>query len=62
MKHHAMLRARQCILVADSSKYGKVLPARIAELRRFDLLVSDSAPDQALQDWLAQQAIPLRLP
>jgi DeoR family deoxyribose operon repressor len=33
------------------------LPARIAELRRFDLLVSDSAPDQALQDWLAQQAI-----
>ena len=57
-----MLRARQCILVADSSKYGKVLPARIAELRRFDLLVSDAAPDQALQDWLAQQAIPLRLP
>ncbi len=62
MKHHAMLRARKSVLVADSSKYGKVLPARIAELQRFDLLVSDSAPDQALQNWLAQQAIPLRLP
>ncbi len=41
MKHHAMLRSRQRILVADSSKFDKVLPARIAELRRFDLLVSD---------------------
>jgi DeoR family deoxyribose operon repressor len=50
------------VLVADSSKFGKVLPARIAELRRFDLLVSDSAPEPALKSWLAQQNIPLRLP
>ncbi len=62
MKHHAMLRARQRVLVADSSKFGKVLPARIGELRRFDLLVSDSAPEPALKSWLAQQNIPLRLP
>lgn len=62
MKHHAMLRARRCVLVADSSKYGKVLPARIAELHRFDLLVSDSAPDAAMQTWLAQHALPLLLP
>lgn len=62
MKHHAMLRARQRILVADSSKFGKVLPARIGELHRFDLLVSDSAPDKALAEWLAQQPLPLRLP
>ncbi len=62
MKHHAMLRARQRVLVADSSKYGKVLPVRIGELRAFDLLVSDSAPEQDLNNWLAQQNIPLRLP
>lgn|GEM_PF-9032 len=62
MKHHAMLRARKRVLVADSSKYGKVLPARIGELRGFDLLVSDSAPDAALQAWLAQHNIPLHLP
>lgn len=62
MKHHAMLRARKRVLVADSSKYGKVLPARIGELQRFDLLVSDSAPDNRLGDWLAQHSIPLHLP
>ncbi|MCW0343154.1 Deoxyribose operon repressor [Pantoea ananatis] len=62
MKHHAMLRARQRILVADSSKYGKVLPARIGELARFDLLVSDSAPEPVLREWLTQQHIPVRLP
>ncbi len=62
MKHHAMRRARQRVLVADSSKYGKVLPARIGALSRFDLLVSDSAPDATLSQWLAQQSIPVRLP
>lgn len=62
MKHHAMQRARQRVLVADSSKYGKVLPARIGALTRFHLLVSDSAPDSALAQWLAQQQIALRLP
>lgn len=62
MKHRAMLRARKRILVADSSKYGKVLPARIGELDRFDLLVSDSAPDSALSSWLTQHDIPLCLP
>ncbi|WP_054688174.1 DNA-binding transcriptional repressor DeoR [Pantoea stewartii] len=62
MKHHAMRRARHRILVADSSKYGKVLPARIGALSRFDLLVSDSAPDATLSQWLAQQSIPVRLP
>jgi DeoR/GlpR family transcriptional regulator of sugar metabolism len=49
-----------CTLIfVDPGRRDKrqVLPARIAELRRFDLLVSDSAPDQALQDWLAQQAM-----
>ncbi|WP_439213654.1 DNA-binding transcriptional repressor DeoR [Duffyella gerundensis] len=62
MKHHAMRRARQRILIADSSKYGKVLPARIGELRRFDMLVSDSAPDEALAASMAQQLLALHLP
>ncbi len=62
MKHHAMLRARERVLVADSSKYGKVLPARISALHRFERLVSDSAPDDALSAWLTEQAIALHLP
>jgi len=44
----AMQRARQRLLVADSSKFGKVLPARIADLSVFDALISDAAPAQDL--------------
>lgn len=62
IKHYAMRRSRQRVLVADSSKYGKVLPARIGALDQFDLLVSDSAPDAELRQWLHQQALPLCLP
>ncbi|WP_437612943.1 DNA-binding transcriptional repressor DeoR [Erwinia sp. V71] len=48
MKHHALQRAGRKILLADSSKFGKVLPARIGELALFDTLISDSAPPKAL--------------
>ncbi|MBP2169661.1 DeoR family deoxyribose operon repressor [Erwinia toletana] len=48
MKHHALQRAQRKILLADSSKFGKVLPARIGELDLFDTLISDSAPPRAL--------------
>lgn len=44
MKLLALQRARQKLLVADSSKYGKVLPARIADLSAFNGLISDAAP------------------
>lgn len=44
IKHLALQRARIKYLVADSSKFGKVLPARIAELGAFDTLISDSVP------------------
>ncbi|MFK8260382.1 DNA-binding transcriptional repressor DeoR [Erwinia sp. AnSW2-5] len=46
MKHLALQRARARLLVADSSKFGKVLPARIADLSAFDGLISDAAPAQ----------------
>ena len=42
----ALQRAQQSLLVADSSKFGKVLPARIAELQAFDVLISDAQPEQ----------------
>lgn len=44
MKLAALQRARHKLLVADSSKYGKVLPARIADLSTFDALISDAPP------------------
>lgn len=46
MKHLALQRARSRLLVADSSKFGKVLPARIADLSEFDGLISDAVPVQ----------------
>lgn len=48
MKHYALQRAQRKVLLADSSKFGKVLPARIGELQLFDSLISDSAPPRAL--------------
>jgi len=57
MKHQALQRARQKFLVADSSKFGKVLTARIGELSMFDTLISDSAAPKKLTQHLAQLGI-----
>lgn len=42
IKHQALQRSSQKFLVADSSKFGQVLSARIAPLSAFDLLISDA--------------------
>ncbi|MDU4092870.1 MAG: DNA-binding transcriptional repressor DeoR [Pantoea sp.] len=62
MKLRAMARAQRKVLLADSSKFNKVLPARIGELECFDLLVSDSKPPEPLAQHLAQQHVTLLLP
>ncbi|MBS0856776.1 MULTISPECIES: DNA-binding transcriptional repressor DeoR [unclassified Tatumella] len=51
MKHRALQRAGHKVLVLDSSKFGKVLPARIADITAFDTLITD----QPLPSGLAQQ-------
>ncbi|PKH22590.1 DNA-binding transcriptional repressor DeoR [Enterobacterales bacterium CwR94] len=50
MKHAALARARESYLVTDSSKFGQVLPVRIADFTPFTALISDRAPTKALQD------------
>lgn len=62
MKHHALQRARQRVLVADSSKFNLVLPARIGALTLFDRLISDSAPPPALAQALLAADVTLNLP
>lgn len=47
MKHQAMERSEQNILVADSSKFDRVRPAAIAPLARFNMLITDALPSQA---------------
>jgi DeoR family deoxyribose operon repressor len=62
MKQQAMARAQRTLLLADSSKYHKVLPARIGDLTRFDTIISDGAPPEPLAAYLQRHNIPLMLP
>jgi DeoR/GlpR family transcriptional regulator of sugar metabolism len=54
----AMLsRAENVIVLADSSKCGRIAPFVIGELVRFDYLVCESAPGQILQNALNQHSV-----
>ncbi|WP_147195041.1 DNA-binding transcriptional repressor DeoR [Pantoea sp. MBD-2R] len=57
MKHQAMQRASTTFLVADSSKFGKVLPARIGELSLFSSLISDEPAPKTLAQRLQQLGV-----
>lgn len=59
MKHQALQRAGTSILVADSTKYNKVLPARIGDLSLFDMLISDLPPSTELSRQLAEHQVQL---
>ncbi|PKE30417.1 DNA-binding transcriptional repressor DeoR [Rahnella sp. AA] len=59
MKHQAMERSTQSILVADSSKFDQVRLAAIAPLARFNVVVSDAEPPQAYLDFCKQSDISL---
>ena len=48
VKHWAMSSARYHVLVVDHSKFGKVRPARMGDLSRFDVIASDVCPDEDL--------------
>lgn len=50
VKRAALASARRCIVVADSSKLGKVAFARICPLDRVDVLVTDR---EAPPEWVA---------
>jgi DeoR family deoxyribose operon repressor len=43
-----MSSARYHVLVVDHSKFGKVSPARMGDLSRFDVIASDVCPDEDL--------------
>jgi DeoR family deoxyribose operon repressor len=51
--------AQYHVLVVDHSKMGKVRPARMGELTRFDAIVSDCRPDEELAAWAKAQQIKL---
>jgi DeoR/GlpR family transcriptional regulator of sugar metabolism len=47
VKRAALASARRCVVLADSSKLGKVAFARVCPLDRVDVLVTDSDADPA---------------
>ncbi|AEX52849.1 DNA-binding transcriptional repressor DeoR [Rahnella aquatilis] len=59
MKHQAIARSAQSILVVDSSKFDQIRPAAIAPLARFNVVVSNAEPPQAYLDFCEQSDIPL---
>ncbi|EBI5726204.1 DNA-binding transcriptional repressor DeoR [Salmonella enterica] len=59
VKHWAMTMAQSHVLVVDHSKFGKVRPARMGELSRFDTIISDRRPDEAFVAYAKAQQITL---
>ena len=59
VKHWAMSMAQHHVLVVDHSKFGKVRPARMGELKRFDTIISDSRPDDEFVEYAKAQRIKL---
>ncbi len=49
--------ARECIVLADSSKFGREAAHVVCPLHRIDLLVSEAAPPASLRDVLAATGV-----
>lgn len=53
VKRNILLRSRECILLADSQKYGKICMAKVADVAEIDALVSDGdLPDLARKEFM----------
>jgi DeoR family deoxyribose operon repressor len=48
VKHWAMRQSHRHVLVVDHSKFGKVRPARMGDVKDFDTIASDTRPDDDL--------------
>ncbi len=59
VKHWAMSSAQYHVLVVEHSKFGKVRSACMGALSRFDVLVSDCRPDEALVSEAKKQKLTL---
>ncbi|MEX2942273.1 DNA-binding transcriptional repressor DeoR [Serratia fonticola] len=60
MKHKALDKAQQKILVADHSKFAQTKPACIGPLALFDKVITDRQPDPEFIEFFNQHAVTLR--
>ncbi len=54
-------RAQMSIAVVDSSKFGKRCPISLRKVKDIDMLVTDSMPDERIQQMLKQNEIGLQV-
>lgn len=59
VKQWALEMAQRHVLVADSSKFGKVRPACMGPLEAFDTLVTDAKPEAKFIDWAKASGVTL---
>lgn len=59
MKHQAMKKSGQNILIADHTKFGQIKPAFISELTLFDQVITDKLPDERFISFFAENNISL---
>lgn len=57
VKRAALASARRCVVLADSTKLGRVAFARICLLDRVDVLVTDSGADPAALDSIREAGV-----
>lgn len=59
VKHWALQRAQQHVLVVDSSKFGKVRPACMGPVNAFSLIVTEKKPADAFIEFTKRQGVDL---
>ncbi len=57
VKHWAMSIVQSMCWFVDHSKFGKVRPARMGDLKRFDIVVSDRCPEDEYVKYAQTQRI-----
>ncbi|NDL64721.1 DNA-binding transcriptional repressor DeoR [Acerihabitans arboris] len=62
MKHRALSRSQQAIVVADHSKFDNTKAAFIGALSLFNILITDQSPHRKFHDYCRQHKITLRYP
>jgi DeoR/GlpR family transcriptional regulator of sugar metabolism len=57
VKRAALQSARRCVVLADSSKLGRVAFARVCSLDRVDVLVTDEGAEDSALDWIREAGV-----
>lgn len=57
VKRNIVLRSKECVLLADSQKYGKICMAKVADVTEIDALVTDEALPEIARHELIERGV-----